>query len=407
MDNALDRKRILFLQKRLLFPADSGGKIRTLNMLRYLAKWHEVTYLCNILKEEEDFRHQMEELGVSLIAFPWKETSRDSLKFFVDLFLNLFSQYPFNVNKDYDPRLRQELKNQLANHSYDLIICDFVQMARNCVGINSVPKLLFQHNVEAQIFHRQSKSYPGWMKKIYLGLQWRKMSHFEKEAGNDFQRIVAVSANDRRYFQSNYGWNNIDVIDTAVDLDFYQPANNAEVDGRLVFVGSMDWPPNEEGVLLFVRNAWPIIKSEIPTASFQIVGRNPSPTMQSLQREDGVYVTGTVPDTRPFLSEAQVFVVPLVVGGGTRLKIFEAMAMRKAVVSTHLGAEGLRVEGGKHLLLADDMNGFARQIVLLLNNHHKRTQLATDGHELVKAQYGSEQIARQFEAACLRAIGTG
>ena len=169
----------------------------------------------------------------------------------------------------------------------------------------------------------------------------------------------------------------------------------------------MDWPPNEEGVLLFVRNAWPIIKSEIPTASFQIVGRNPSPTVQSLQREDGVYVTGTVPDTRPFLSEAQVFVVPLVVGGGTRLKIFEAMAMRKAVVSTHLGAEGLRVEGGKHLLLADDMNGFARQIVLLLNNHHKRTQLATDGHELVKAQYGSEQIARQFEAACLRTIGTG
>ncbi len=126
--------KILFLQKRVLFPADTGGRIRTLNIIRHLARWHEVVYLCNLQPGEEEFVSAMEELGVRLITIPWREVPRGSLGFYRDLALNLLSPYPFNVDKDFDPTLRARAEELLAAETFDLVVCDFVQMARNASG---------------------------------------------------------------------------------------------------------------------------------------------------------------------------------------------------------------------------------------------------------------------------------
>lgn len=396
--------KILLLQKRILFPADVGGKIRTLNVVRYLARWHDVTYLCNIQETDAPFIDEMRDLGVTLETIPWDETPRETLGFYRDLAINLCSRYPFNVDKDYDPRLRKRAAELLRDESFDLLICDFVQMARNAIGLDAPATLLFEHNVEAQIFQRHAQFDPGWLRRKFMAYQWRKMHRFEGEAGRHFDTVVAVSQKDRETFESEYGWQHTEVIDTAVDIEFFTPDESAEKPDRVVFVGSMDWVPNQDGIQHFVKHIWPLIRRERPQAHFQVVGRNPSSAVQQLNSEPGVEIVGTVPDIRPYLAEASVVVVPLLVGGGTRLKIFEAMSMQKAVVSTQLGAEGLNLQSGDDVILADAPDDFAKSVVQLLNDSKRRNSIAENARRLVVENYSAECIARQFETICQETV---
>jgi glycosyltransferase involved in cell wall biosynthesis len=396
--------RILLLQKRPLFPADTGGKIRTLNVLRHLAGWHKVTYLCNVQPEERDHLPAMRALGVRLETVPWRETPRGSLRFYGQLALNLFSRFPFNVNKDYDPTLRRRAIDLLEREPYDLVICDFVQMARNAVGLPARAKVLFEHNVEAQIFKRHAETGGGPLRRLYMRHQWHKMRRFEAAAGRAFDAVIAVSRQDRLAFERDYGWRHVHVVDTAVDTDYFKPNGTPEKSDRVVFVGSLDWLPNEDGVRHFVSAVWPEVRRRRPRATFQIVGRHPSRAVRQLGSVAGVEVVGTVPDVRPYLGEAAVVVVPLAVGGGTRLKIFEAMAMERAVVSTSLGAEGLELAPGEHLVIADAPADFAGAVCDLLERADRRARLAQSARLLVTANYSARAVARQFDAICRRTV---
>lgn len=398
--------KILFLQKRILFPTDAGNKVRTLNVIRHLAKWHEVTYLCNIQKEEEQYIQEMQSLGVRLETIPWTETPRDSAGFYRDLALNLFSRYPFNVNKDFDPRLRRKAEELLAQEPYDLVICDFVQMARNAIGLNTPASVLFQHNVEAEIFKRHAETDHGWLRRKYMAVQWKKMHKFESEAGRHFNSVIAVSKRDRDIYQKEYGWDHTEVIDTAVNTEYFHPSVEEEKKDHVVFVGSLDWLPNEDGILHFVQNTWPQIRQKRPNATLQIVGRNPGKTVQQLTATSGVEVVGTVPDVRPYLASASVVIVPLRIGGGTRLKIFEALAMKKALVSTSLGAEGLNVTHGEHVLLGDTPEEFSECVLQLLDNDEMRNTLADNAHRLVNEHYTAEAVARQFDEICQKTVAS-
>ncbi|MCA9248918.1 MAG: glycosyltransferase [Planctomycetales bacterium] len=396
--------KILFLQKRILFPVDAGWKIRTLNVLKHLAAWHEITYLCNVQQADRPYLEQMRELGMRLETVPWRETPRSSPRFYWDLAQSLLSQDPFTAWKDHDPALRRRAEQLLEEGDYDLVICDFVQMARNAMGLPSRASLLFQHNVEAQIYERHARNASGWLKRRFMGLQWKKMRRFESEAGKDFDAVVAVSDADREHFANEYGWAHAHTIDTAVDTHYFHPNGNAEESNRVLFLGSLDWLPNEDGVRFFIEKIWPAVRQRRPHASFQIVGRNPSRNVQRFASAPGVELIGTVPDVRPYLASAAVVVVPLLVGGGTRIKIFEAMAMRKAVVSTSLGAEGLPVRSGEHLVLCDDANAFAESVVSLLENDNHRHAIAENAVQMVRQKYGAETVARQFESICQEAI---
>lgn len=396
--------KILFLQKRPLFPADSGGKIRTLNVLRHMAPRHDVTYLCNVQAGEEASIQQMGELGLHVETIPWQETSRDDPRFYFELLRNLSSKFPYNVDKDFDRRLRQRAIDLIALEPFDLLVCDFVQMARNAIALNVPAKVLFQHNVEAEIFKRHAETDSGWLRRRYMALQWRKMQAFEAEAGRQFDAVIAVSRRDQELFQSEYGWEHVQVIDTAVDLEYFTPDSASERVGRVVFVGSLDWLPNQDGVQFFVGEIWDRVRARSPQATFQIVGRNPPADVARLAATPGVEVIGSVPDVRPYLAEAAVVVVPLRIGGGTRLKIYEAAAMQKAVVSTTLGAEGLDVADGKQIRIADDPAAFAAAVAELLNDDGSRTELATAARRLVVEHYSAEVVAAQFEEICRRTL---
>ncbi len=388
------------MQKRILYPANTGGRIRTLNILRHLARWHDITYLCNVQPEDSSYLGQMASLGVRLVTIPWQETPRNSPQFYADLLKNVFSPLPFTVAKDYDPALRTRATELLEQGTFDLLICDFVQMAQNAIGLKSRANLLFQHNVEAQIFERHAKTGGSWLRRRYMAHQWKKMQAYESRAGRHFTGVVAVSDQDKGIFQNRYGWGHVHTIDTAVDTDYFQPNGQSEIDRRVVFVGSLDWLPNEDGVQFFTHQIWPSIREAHPRTEFQIVGRNPSRAVTRLGSIPGVSVVGTVPDVRPYLARAAVVVVPLRIGGGTRIKIFEAMAMGKAVVSTSVGAEGLKVEPGRHFVLADSGEQFSRQVSDLLGDKVRRQRVGREARDIVRARFSAETVARQFNEIC-------
>jgi glycosyltransferase involved in cell wall biosynthesis len=396
--------KILFVQKQILFPHDTGAKIRVLNILRHLAPRHEITFLCNLRAGEEIHLEKMRALGLRLQTVPARESPRGSLRFYRDLAQNLVSPYPFPISRNYDPALRARARKLAAQGRYDLLVCDTVFMARNTMDLNVLARILFQHNVEGLILQRHAQMGAGWLRSRYMALQCRRMRRFEGDCGRRFQTIIAVSEKDRHTFAREYGWHHVQAIDTAVDVDYFRPAGMTEQADRVVFVGSLDWLPNQDGVAFFVDRVWPLVRQVKPGAVFQIVGRNPPRSVRRLQQVDGVEVVGTVPDVRPYLARAAVVVVPLLVGGGTRIKIFEAMAMGKAVVSTTIGAEGLPVTSGNHLLLADSPSDFAQAVIQLLNDGNRRVRLGETASRLVNTHYSTEIVAGQFEQICQQAV---
>lgn len=395
---------VLFLQKRLLFPVDAGWRVRTLNIVRHLARWHRVTYLCNLQDQDAAYVAPMAALGIRLETTPWRETPRYGVGFYRDLAANLVSRYPFTVDKDFDPGLRARAAALLAEGDYDVVVCDFVQMARNLLGLHLPASVLFQHNVEAQVLSRHVTFSGSMARRAYLYWQWRKMREFEGQAARAFDLVAAVSEDDRRTFETTYGLSNVRVIDTAVDTTAFTPPSERSTAPRVVFVGSLDWLPNEDGLTFFASAVWPHIRSRRPDAECEIVGRNPSAAIGRLARAEGFRLSANVPDVRPHLAAAAVSVVPLRIGGGTRLKIFESMAMGTPVVSTTLGAEGLPVDPGRHLLVADDPVEFAEAVVNLLAHPDQRRTLADRARALVVDRFSAETVARQFEAICQEAI---
>ncbi len=277
-------------------------------------------------------------------------------------------------------------------------------MARHTMGLRMPATVLFQHNVEAQILERHAQVSDGLLRRAYMFDQYRKMKRFERLCGGHFDHVVAVSTQDEQIFRERYGWTNVDAIDTAVDTDYFQPRPDQEQPNRVMFLGSMDWLPNQDGVRFFADEVWPKVLQQVPDALFQIVGRNPPPNVLALGERQGIQVTGSVPDVRPHLAQAAVVVVPLLVGGGTRLKIYEAMAMAKPTVSTTIGAEGLPVQPGVHFFQADDARSFADDIVKLLAEPGLRQEMGQASNRFVRQHYASETIARQFEAISRKVV---
>jgi len=231
--------------------------------------------------------------------------------------------------------------------------------------------------------------------------QYRRMLAYEDNALQRFDGILTVSDADSETFHRLYPdvcvkpmW----VIPTGVDTDYFAPDGTSPSGPRLVFTGSMDWLPNEDAMLYFCREVLPLIRAEEPRARLTIVGRTPTPAVRALADEH-IEVTGTVADVRPFVRRASVYVVPLRIGGGTRLKIFEAMAMGQAVVSTTVGAEGLPITGGEHALIADGPRAFADAVLSLLRDSRRREALATAARKLVVDHHDWSVAAGVLDAA--------
>ena len=299
----------------------------------------------------------------------------------------------------------RDLVNRLADeHTVDLCIADFLFAAANVPIGGPVPVVLFEHNVEYLIWQRLSALESSPARRALFELEWRKMRRRERAICLQTDLTIAVSSEDRDRLTALAPGARITAIPTGVDTNYFRPSTRPEIPGRLVFTGSMDWQPNEDAVTYFADAIFPRILREIPMASFAIVGRRPNARVQAIAARAGILVTGTVEDVRPHIAEAAVYVVPLRAGGGTRLKIFEALAMQKPVVSTSVGAEGLALTPGQHFIAANDPETFAREVVSLIKEPIRRHALGRAGRELVETHYSWPHIAHAFERACEQAV---
>jgi len=290
-------------------------------------------------------------------------------------------------------------------------VCDFLVPAVNLRRALPCPSILFTHNVEAEIWRRHAENAAGRLSQALYRQQWRRMLRFEGRTLARFDRILAVSDADDQTFRRLYGDMElppIDVVATGVDTTFFTPTPEAFVrPGHLAFVGSMDWMPNEDAVLFFCRDVLPRIRREAPDVTLSIIGRSPTAAVKRLAQEAGIDVTGTVDDVRAHLGPACATIVPLRVGGGTRLKIFEAMAAGKAVVSTTIGAEGLPTESGRHLLIADGAEGFAEAVLRVVREPDLRRRLEREARSLVTQHYDWSVAAAQLERSLIDAAAPG
>src|SRR5262249_55803567 len=235
--------------------------------------------------------------GGGVGGVPGGGSRRRSPRYYGEAVVNLLSPRPFTITRNFDPALKARAEALVGAEAFDLMICDTVQMAAHFLDL-PVPKILFQHNVEARLLGRHAGTDPSWLRRRYMAAQHRKMRRFEGGTGARFDAGIAVSEPDRRASERDYGWSQVRAIDTAVDLDYFEPTGRAEKPGRVVFVGSMDWLPNQDGVGFFLEEVWPRVRALRPDATFQVVGRDPPAKLRRLSGMDRVEIVGTVPDVR-------------------------------------------------------------------------------------------------------------
>lgn len=307
----------------------------------------------------------------------------------------MFHSAPFAVSKFTHADVRLAVASHLIGRRFDVAVCDFLSASLNFPEHLATPTVLFQHNVESALWQRMAATETNPVRRFAYKIEARKMSQYERRALRKFHRVIAVSEHDRQQMLAMDPSCSISVVPTGVDTGKYPLAPPASANPpRIVFTGSMDWEPNIDAIDYFCRDIFPSVLTEFPAAVFQIVGRNPHPRVKQLASAS-VEVTGTVPSVAEYLRDATVVVVPLRIGGGTRLKIFEAMAMGKAVVSTSIGAEGLDVQSGRDLVLADDATAIAQAINLLVRDEAVRRRYEEAAARLA-AQFDWSNIETRF-----------
>jgi protein-tyrosine-phosphatase/glycosyltransferase involved in cell wall biosynthesis len=400
--------RILWVKVGGLWPLNTGGRLRSFNVLSELARRHRVTLLTTHGPGDDPGALAAALPGLQEVAsLPFAIPKRTSLRFAAAYLRSWPSRLPVDLHKFRVAALSREVLSRLAGGEVDLCVADFMSATVNVPLRGPVPAVFFAHNVEHLIWKRLAAVESRRLRRLLLAIEWRKMRRAEARACASARLTLAVSDADREALAALAPAAEVRAVPTGVDTGYFAPRVSPEEPDRLVFIGSMDWHPNEDAVLHFIEAVLPRIRRQRPGARLDVVGRNPSRRLRAAAAAAGARVTGTVEDVRPYLASAAVCVVPLRIGGGTRLKIFEALAMGKAVVSTTVGAEGLPLVPGTHYVRADDPGCFADEVASLLRDPAWRRSLGEAGRLLVESRYSWGQVAHEFESLCERAARPG
>ena len=391
--------KILWIKTDFLHPTNRGGQIRTLEMLRRLHRRHEIHYLAMDDGQSPEGPAKASEYSSFHYSVPHVAASKTSPTFVAQLVQGLFSTLPVSIGRCKSVALTRQIERLTADHRFDAIVCDFLFPAVNMPDLSRA--VLFQHNVEAVIWGRHALHGRTALHRWYFRGQHRRMRAFERRMCLAAKRVVAVSPADSSVFQNDYGLADVPWIPTGVDVDYFAPPGTTpEPLADLVFVGSMDWLPNIDAAQWFASAILPLIRARRPDCRVAFVGRQPSAAVRQLgERIPGFIVTGTVPDVRPWLYSSAVSIVPLRIGGGTRLKIYESMAAGCPIVSTSVGAEGLDCTDGENIVLADSPEAFAGACTDLLEDAGARRRIASNARRLVVEKYSWDSVASKFEEA--------
>lgn len=390
--------KALFLTPELPYPPDRGASIRTFNLMKNLVSHHQI-HLLSFAGEGEP-REPGPLLKICSRVEMVDTPQRSPLQRFFSL---LFSSQPDMALRLPSAEYEGRLSDLLGAERYDLVQVEGIEMARYMPLLGeakSAPRLIFddinaEYLLQRRAFETDLGEFRRWPVALYSYIQWRKLRRYEAWACRQAHRVIAVSEADAQALRSLVPEVQVTVVPNGVDTAHYFPSMEEENDS-LVFTGKMDFRPNVDGLLWFFHQVWPQIREAIPQARFLVVGRSPSPRLAPLSRDLRVTVTGYVPDVRPYIARAHLYLVPLRMGGGTRLKVLEAMAMGKAIVSTSFGFEGIEAVPDLHLVVADEPAEFARQVIELWGDEERRRRLGEAARALAE-RYDWRDIAPLLE----------
>jgi sugar transferase (PEP-CTERM/EpsH1 system associated) len=386
--------RILVVTTKSPYPLFEGRALRTYNLIRQVARQHEV-HLVSFVQTVEDLEglEHMRSICGEVEGHKLYFT-RPRWRLVVDAVIELFSSSPLPIVKYRSAAMTAALRARLAAHQYDLVHFDMLHLSEYFSLCGQVPTLLMEHNVESNILARRADTETRPLHKFYLRYQQRKLRRFEAEACRNAGQVVAVSELDARELARMSGRHDIRTVPNGVDVSYFKQQDDAPRQSGLVFVGTFDWFPNADAMRYFVNEVFPLILKVRPDTMLTIIGKHgESAAAAELARHPQIRLAGLVDDIRPWLQAAAVYVVPLRIGGGTRLKILDALAMSKAIVSTSVGCEGLHVTDGQDIIVADQPDAFARQVLGLLSEGARAQSLGRRGRELVERQYDWRVIA--------------
>jgi polysaccharide biosynthesis protein PslH len=388
--------KVLLLTTKSPYPLYEGRALRTYNLIKQAAIEHEIHLLSFVQTAEEaaGIEH-MRSICASVESVPLHMGNR--LQVLGDVLRELFSSSPLLAVKYRSRAMKRHVAKALQGGGFDLVHLDMLHLGDYIAESAPVPVLIVEHNVESTLFERRIDAERGWLKKLYFRYQLRKLRRYEASTCARADHVVAVSAADASELESLCRHDRVTTIPNGVDTEFFMPRDARRLPHSLVFVGGLTWFPNLDAIRFFCAEVLPLIAEHIPDVTLTVVGKNPPQGVDhAIASNPRVRLTGLVEDVRPLIDAAQVYVVPLRVGGGTRLKILDALAMGKPLVSTSVGCEGLRVTHGEHLSIADGPREFAAEAVRLLRDGAAAAALARGGRALVQEKYEWRVIAGEL-----------
>ena len=389
------------------YPTTSGKRLRTLNLMLRCAERHKIVYLGRLTGEKDDHpeaRTILRDHGIEPIFVHDPLPKKSGPAFYGRLVGNLFNKWPYSVQSHQSDKMRSAVERVRAEHAIDAWQIEWPPYLPMVARHPKSPRVMIAHNVEALIWQRYYETATNPAKRAFLKSQWRKFAEFERWAMNESEGVVAVSEEDAKIIETQFGRGGVDVVDNGVDPAFYAQVGGLRDAKCVLFVGALDWRPNQDGVDLLLDRIFPEVRREIPDAKLRIVGRNPSARLKErIASVAGAELHGDVADVRPFLGEAGMLAVPLRIGGGSRLKILEALASNLPVIASRVGAEGLNLTPGEHYVQAEESN-MAAAIVAAMREPGPILSMTERGRDVVRREYDWAVLATKLEAAWENAI---
>ena len=395
--------KILIIAHKMPYPPRGGATLRNYNLLKECAKENEIHLLTftqePYLRDPAKMQASIDHLKgfcreVQVFKIP---TDRSRISWYLLLLLNIFSPTPYSVWRFWSRKMVRAIKQQLKQYEFDGVEIGCISLVRYARLMPHLPKLMIHHNIESQLLFRRSKTAGNFLARLYLALQARKVKRLEKIASRQFDHHTTVSKLDKKTLLDLCPGINVTVVDNGVDTDYFTPSAEPPDRNTLVFAGAMAWYPNADAMIYFAREIWPLLKRDFPEIKINLVGASPPPELTELNRNDPAFrLLGFVDDVRPYVSQAAVYVVPITVGGGTRLKILDAMAMGKAIVSTSIGCEGISVADGREIIIADSPEVFAAKIGQLLHDPDLACKIGENARKTVMSTYSWKKIAPEL-----------
>jgi glycosyltransferase involved in cell wall biosynthesis len=400
--SAMNGLHVAIVDEELPYPLNSGKRIRTFQLVSRLARRHRITYLCHRNADRQEAAQAepiFRDHGIQTVVVERPPLPKSGPGFYARLAANLLSPFPYSVASHTSAPLRRAIRSFAARQKVDLWQAEWTPYAASLQIPGDVRRVIMAHNVESQIWRRYHENETNPLKRWYIGIQMQKYERFERRVFQQVERIVAVSIEDKALIRDGFGAGHVEVVENGVDTSYFRPVTTKRIPSLILFLGSLDWRPNLDAVEQLLSVIFPAVRAEDPSARLSLVGRNPPAFLrQRVAETPAVELHADVPDVRPFLAQAAIMVVPLRIGGGSRLKILEAMAGGTPVISTRVGAEGLGVRDGKHLVVVETCEEMAGAIL-----DHERDVVAIarmtgQARQLVEDRYDWDILADHLNA---------